>query len=89
MRELDILGLLASCFTSSSFAPQIWRTWKTRDVSSMSLSTYLILTIGVSLWLLYGVLKGDLPLIVANTTMVMMTGTITLMIVFFNKRKGS
>jgi MtN3 and saliva related transmembrane protein len=52
----------------------------------MSLSTYLILTIGVSLWLLYGVLKGDLPLIVANTTMVMMTGTITLMIVFFNKR---
>jgi len=89
MSELDILGLVASCFTSSSFAPQIWRTWKTRDVSSMSLSTYLILTIGVSLWLLYGVLKGDLPLIVANTTMVMMTGTITLMIVFFNKRKGS
>ncbi|MDO9162389.1 MAG: SemiSWEET transporter [Methylococcaceae bacterium] len=86
MSELDILGLVASCFTSSSFAPQIWRTWKTRDVSSMSLSTYLILTIGVSLWLLYGVLKGDLPLIVANTTMVMMTGTITLMIVFFNKR---
>ncbi|MDP3332007.1 MAG: SemiSWEET transporter [Methylococcaceae bacterium] len=89
MSELDILGLVASCFTSSSFAPQIWRTWKTRDVSSMSLSTYLILTIGVSMWLLYGVLKGDLPLIVANTTMVMMTGTITLMIVFFNKRKGS
>lgn len=89
MSELDILGLVASCFTSSSFAPQIWRTWKTRDVSSMSLSTYLILTIGVSLWLLYGVLKGDLPLIVANTTMVMMTGTITLMIVFFNKHKGS
>lgn len=89
MSELDILGLVASCFTSSSFAPQIWRTWKTRDVSSMSLSTHLILTLGVSLWLLYGVLKGDLPLIVANTTMVMMTGTITLMIVFFNKRKGS
>jgi len=89
MSELDILGLVASCFTSSSFAPQIWRTWKTRDVSSMSLSTYLILTIGVSLWLLYGVLKGDLPLIVANTAMVIMTGTITLMIVFFNKRKGS
>lgn len=89
MSELDILGLVASCFTTSSFAPQIWRTWKTRDVSSMSLSTYLILTIGVSMWLLYGVLKGDLPLIVANTTMVMMTGTITLMIVFFNKRKGS
>jgi len=89
MSELDILGLAASCFTSSSFAPQIWRTWKTRDVSSMSLSTYLILTIGVSLWLLYGVLKGDLPLIVANTAMVIMTGTITLMIVFFNKRKGS
>jgi len=86
MSELDILGLIASCFTTSSFAPQIWQTWKTRDVSGMSLSTYLILTLGVSLWLLYGILKGDLPLIVANTTMVMMTGTITLMIVFFNKR---
>lgn len=86
MNELDLLGLVASCFTTSSFAPQIWRTWKTRDVSGMSLSTYLILTLGVSLWLLYGILKGDLPLIVANITMVMMTGTITMMIVIFNKR---
>jgi MtN3 and saliva related transmembrane protein len=86
MSELDILGLVASCFTTSSFAPQIWRTWKTRDVSSMSLSTYLMLTLGVALWLLYGILKGDLPLIVANITMVMMTGTITAMIVLFNNR---
>ena len=79
MNSLDILGLVATGFTTSSFVPQVWRTWKTRDVSGISLPTYLIITIGLALWLAYGLLKDDLPLIVANAVMVVLTSAITVM----------
>ncbi|MFI0400544.1 MAG: SemiSWEET transporter [Thiolinea sp.] len=85
MTSLDWLGLVASVFTTSSFIPQVWRTWKTRDVSGISLPTYLIITIGLALWLVYGILRGDLPLIVANAVMVVLTGAITVMKLMFGK----
>ncbi|MDO9048388.1 MAG: SemiSWEET transporter [Methylobacter sp.] len=86
MSELDILGLIATGFSTSSFMPQIWRTWKTRDVSGISLSTYVILTIALALWLLYGILKGDVPLIVANTIMIVFSSVIAAMKIVFEKR---
>jgi MtN3 and saliva related transmembrane protein len=79
MTSTDILGLVATCFTTSSFVPQVWRTWKTRDVSGISLATYLVITVGLALWLVYGFVRGDLPLIVANSVMVILTGSITVM----------
>ena len=85
MTSLDLLGLVATCFTTSSFVPQVWRTWKTRDVSGISLPTYLIITVGLTLWLLYGWLRGDLPLMVANAVMVVLTGAITMMKIRFSR----
>jgi MtN3 and saliva related transmembrane protein len=87
MNSLDTLGLIATCFTTSSFAPQVWRTWKTKDVSGISLPTYLILTFGLALWLVYGWLKGDLPLVVANSVMVVLTGAITAMKLMYTDSK--
>ena len=86
MNALDLLGLVATCFTTSSFVPQVWRTWKTRDVSGISLPTYVIITIGLALWLVYGWLRGDLPLMVANAVMVVLTGAITVMKLRFEQR---
>ena len=86
MTSLDILGLIAACFTTSSFAPQVWRTWRTRDVSGISLATYVVITIGLALWLLYGVLRGDVPLVVANSVMVVLTAAIAAMKIAFSKR---
>ena len=87
MTHLDILGLIATAFTTSSFVPQVWRTWKTRDVSGISLPTYAIITVGLALWLVYGILKGDLPLTVANAVMVVLTGAITVMKIGFSKNQ--
>lgn len=64
MTSLDLLGFIASACTTASFVPQVWRTWRTRDVSGISLPTYLIITFGLALWLIYGWFRGDLPLIV-------------------------
>lgn len=85
MSSLDLLGLIATCFTTSSFVPQVWRIWKTRDVSAISLPTYIIITIGLALWLVYGILKADLPLTVANSVMVLLTGAITVMKIRFSR----
>jgi MtN3 and saliva related transmembrane protein len=86
MTSTDILGLVATCFTTSSFVPQVWRTWKTRDVSGISLASYAVITVGLALWLIYGYVRGDLPLIVANTVMVVLTGAITVMKLKFEKK---
>ena len=86
MNALDLLGLVATCFTTSSFVPQVSRTWKTRDVSGISLPTYVIITIGLALWLVYGWLRGDMPLMAANAVMVVLTGAITVMKLRFEQR---
>ena len=85
MTSLDILGLIATGFTTASFAPQVWRTWRTRDVSGISLATYLVLTFGLALWLIYGLLKDDLPLIIANSAMVVLTAAIACMKIAYSK----
>lgn len=86
MNFLDLLGLVATCFTTSSFVPQVWRIWKTKDVSAISLPTYVIITVGLALWLAYGLLKSDLPLIVANSVMVVLTAAITVMKLRYTRR---
>ena len=85
MEKLDILGLVATTFTTSSFIPQVWTTWRTKDVSGISLPTYIIITIGLFLWLLYGIFKSDMPLIVANAVMVLLTAAITVMKLRYGK----
>ncbi len=86
MTSLDILGLVATCLSTSSFIPQVWRTWKTRDVSGISLPTYAIITVGLALWLVYGILRNDLPLTIANSVMVVLTGSIAVMKIKFEKK---
>ena len=85
MTNIDILGLVATCFTTSSFIPQVISTWKSKDVSGISLPTYVIITIGLALWLAYGIIKGDMPLIIANAVMVVLTSAITIMKITFSK----
>ena len=62
----EIIGYFAAVLTTLSFVPQVWHTFRTRDVSGISLGMYLVFACGVSLWLLYGVLLGAWPIIVAN-----------------------
>jgi MtN3 and saliva related transmembrane protein len=62
----DLIGYLAAGLTTLSFVPQAWHTFRTRDVSGISLGMYSAFTLGVALWLVYGVLLGAWPVIVAN-----------------------
>lgn len=64
---VDLVGYTAACLTTIAFVPQAWKTWTTRSAAGVSLRMYSIFTLGVLLWLGYGVLLGAWPIIVANT----------------------
>jgi MtN3 and saliva related transmembrane protein len=63
---IDTIGSVAAALTTLSFVPQAWQTFKTRDVSGISLGMYTAFTLGVALWLVYGLLIGAWPIIIAN-----------------------
>lgn len=62
----QLIGALAATCTTVAFIPQAWLTWETRRADGVSLGMYSIFTLGVALWLLYGILIGAWPIIVAN-----------------------
>jgi MtN3 and saliva related transmembrane protein len=62
----DWIGYLAASLTTLAFLPQALHTFRTRDVSGISLGMYGLFTAGVALWLVYGLLLGAWPIIVAN-----------------------
>jgi MtN3 and saliva related transmembrane protein len=60
------IGYAGAFCTTISFLPQVYKVLKEKDASSLSLSMYLIFTFGVCLWLIYGLLKNDPVIIIAN-----------------------
>jgi MtN3 and saliva related transmembrane protein len=76
MQTTDIIGSLAAIMTTVSFMPQVLHTLRTKDVSGISLGMYSVFTVGVSLWLVYGILLGELPIIIANAITVALASTI-------------
>ncbi len=79
MSALTVLGLIAASLTTIAFVPQVHKTWKSKSAKDLSLGMYLIFTTGVVLWLTYGILKPDLPIIVANVV----TLSLTLVLLYF------
>jgi MtN3 and saliva related transmembrane protein len=62
----DWIGYVAASMTTFSFVPQALHTFRTRDVSGISLGMYSVFTLGVALWLVYGFALGAWPVILAN-----------------------
>ncbi|HSZ35275.1 MAG TPA: SemiSWEET transporter [Puia sp.] len=66
MNWIPVIGLLAAILTSSSFLPQALKTIRTKDTSSISLSMYILFTLGTLLWFIYGLATKNFPVWVAN-----------------------
>jgi len=73
------IGLLAALLTTAAFLPQVLHTLATRDTRGISLRMYAIFVAGVLLWLIYGLLMHDLPLILANAVTLLLAGTILIL----------
>ena len=81
----EVLGLIAACLTTYAFLPQVYKTWKTKDVSGFSLPTFSLFFVGIVFWLVYGILKESLSMILANT--ITMVSSLTLLIFILKYRK--
>ena len=66
MHVADLIGFAAATLTTVSFVPQAWLTFKSKDVSGISLGMYSVFTVGVALWLVYGLFLQAWPVVVAN-----------------------
>jgi MtN3 and saliva related transmembrane protein len=82
MNQIELIGTVAAILTTASFFPQAWHTFRTRDVSGISLGMFSLLTLGVGMWTAYGILLQAWPIIIANT----ITFTLALMILLMKLR---
>ena len=66
MKFMTLVGLAAGFCTTVAFLPQVVKTWKSKSAKDLSLGMYSIFCTGVLLWLIYGIMISDLPVILAN-----------------------
>ena len=64
--QIEIIGYCAAFLTTIAFLPQAIQSWRTRDLSGISVGMYSLFTTGVGLWLVYGLMIETWPLILAN-----------------------
>jgi MtN3 and saliva related transmembrane protein len=89
MDFLTILGMLAGTLTTISFLPQVIQTWRSRSCKDVSLGMFVIFGTGVLLWLAYGVLKHDWPVIIANVVTFILAILIVIMKLRFDRNDVS
>lgn len=85
--NIELIGFIAAFFTSASFLPQAVMVIRTRRTDGLSLTMYMMFTLGISLWLTYGLATLAWPLICANTITISLAGCI-LAIMLGNKWKA-
>tara|TARA_B100001250_G_scaffold275183_1_gene237678 strand:- start:806 stop:1075 length:270 start_codon:yes stop_codon:yes gene_type:complete len=64
--QIEIIGLIAAAFTTIAFVPQVHKIYKKRDASGVSITMYVIMFIGICIWLCYGILVDSIAVITAN-----------------------
>ena len=64
---VTILGLVAGTLTTLSFLPQLLKAWKSRSTHDISIGMFLLLAVGIMLWIVYGIVAADVPVILSNT----------------------
>ena len=79
MQLSDWIGYCAAFLTTTSFVPQAWHNFQTKDVSGISLGMYSAFTAGVALWLVYGLMLGAWPIVIANAITVSLAAAILVM----------
>jgi MtN3 and saliva related transmembrane protein len=67
MEPVTIYGYLAAICTTVSFIPQIIKIIKEKEAKDISIGMYLIFTFGIMMWLVYGILLNEIPIIIANS----------------------
>ena len=74
--SLEWIGYMAATLTTLSFVPQAVKTIRSRDTRGISLGMYVVFTIGIVAWFVYGLVLGSWPMILANAVTFLLAATI-------------
>lgn len=76
MDYVDIIGLAAGFLTTVALIPQVQKIWKSKSAKDVSLKMFIAFTIGIALWLAYGIIKQELPMMIWNSVSLALAATI-------------
>jgi MtN3 and saliva related transmembrane protein len=79
MANMEWAGYLAAAMTTLAFVPQAAKTIRTKDTRSISLGMYVVFTIGIGFWLVYGISLHSMPMILSNIVTFVLSATILVM----------
>lgn len=83
----EILGLTAGAMTTAAVVPQIWKAWKTKEVEDVSPGMYFVLITGLALWVTYGIIKKDIPIIATNGVAFILNSFMIFLIFHYREKK--
>ncbi|MBS7254218.1 SemiSWEET family sugar transporter [Flavobacterium branchiicola] len=87
MNFTEIIGLFAGTCVTISVIPQILKVWRTKKVKEISLKTFSILTFGILVWIIYGILKEDFPIIITNSISLCLNLIMVYFLIYYEKEK--
>ena len=79
MSPVTLIGFLAAACTTAAFFPQAIQIWRTRETGGISLPTFIVFSMGVTCWLIYGLSVGDWPIVAANALTIIPSAGIVFM----------
>lgn len=78
-----VIGLIAGLLTTVSLVPQVMKIWKSKSAKDISLKMFAAFSVGVALWLVYGVLQKEMPMILWNgVSLVLASGILAMKLKF-------
>lgn len=80
----DLVGSVAAVLTTGAYLPQAIRVIRHRETAAISLVMYIFMTLGVTLWMIYGIMIQSPPVVIANA----ITAVLTLIILAMKIRCG-
>ena len=86
MNKIELLGFVAGACTTLSFLPQVLHVWRSRSADDISLGMYTVFMLGVSLWLIYGIVSAQIAVIVANGVTLVLAGSVLVMKLRYGRR---
>lgn len=79
MLNPNIIGSIAAVLTTIAFLPQALHSWKTQDLSGISLPMYSLFSLGVAFWFVYGLMITSWPVIIANGVTLVLASTVLML----------
>ena len=84
--DKEVLGLIAGGITSVAMMPQLIKVIKEKNAEDISVAMLLVLITGLSLWVWYGILQDELPIILSNSFSVLVNITLLICCMMFKKK---